>query len=142
MTDGNGGAGLLVAAPYPGTAAYDNTFIGNHVAENGAGGFQLHSHTPQQDDSGNELIGNYFGTNNLVGDPDSGDQDTTAIILFSAAVPITNTLILGNVINGDTDGIWQTSNVTATGLRLNVFANVGTKVFTQPEEMAETESAP
>jgi hypothetical protein len=130
VSEGNGGAGLLDAAPYLGTGAYDNTFVRNYVAGNGEGGFQLHGHAPQQDVSGNRVIGNYFATNNLAGDPDSGDMSTTAIILFSAAVPITNTLVAGNVINGDTDGIWKTSNVTATGLRRNEFPNVGTDVFT------------
>jgi len=131
VSERNGGAGLLDATPYPGTGAYDNTFIGNDVAGNGEGGFQLHSHAPQQDVNGNRVIGNYFATNNLAGDPDSGDMSTTAIILFSAVVPVTDTLVAGNVINGDADGIWQTPNVTATGLRFNAFLNVGTDVFTQ-----------
>jgi parallel beta-helix repeat protein len=127
----NGGAGLLDATPYPGTGAYDNTFMWNRVAGNGEGGFQLHSHAPQQDVNGNRVVGNSFGTNNIAGDPDSGDRSTTAIILFSAVVPVTNTVVVGNVINGDTDGIWKTANVTARGLELNVFLNVGTDVFTQ-----------
>lgn len=127
----NGGAGLLDATPYPGTAAYDNTFIGNFVAGNGEGGFQLHSHAPLQDDNGNRVIGNYFGTNNTAGDSDSGDMATTGIILFSAVVPITDTVVLGNVIANNTDGIWQTANVEATGLRRNAFFNDGTNVFTQ-----------
>jgi len=131
VSDGNGGAGLLDATPYPGTGAYDNTFGWNHVADNGEGGFQLHSHAPQQDVNGNRVIGNHFATNNLAGDPDSGDQSTTAIILFSAVVPVTNTVVVGNVIRGDTDGIWKTANVTARDLELNVFLNVGTDVFTQ-----------
>jgi len=131
VSERNGGAGLLDATPYPGTGAYDNTFIGNYVAGNGEGGFQLHSHAPQQDVNGNRVLGNYFGANNLAGDPDSGDMSSTAIILFSAVVPVTDTRVAGNVINGDTDGIWQTPNVTATGLAFNAFLNVGTDVFTQ-----------
>jgi hypothetical protein len=131
VSERNGGAGLLDATPYPGTGAYDNTFRWNYVADNGEGGFQLHSHAPQQDVNGNHVIGNYFATNNLAGDTDSGDLSTTGIILFSAVVPVTHTLVVGNVINGDTDGIWKTANVTARGLELNVFLNVGTDVFTQ-----------
>jgi len=131
VAEGNGGAGLLDATPYPGTGAYDNTFTRNYVADNGEGGFQLHSHAPQQDVSGNHVIGNYFATNNTAGDTDSGDLSSTGIILYSAVVPVTGTLVLGNVINGDTFGVWKTSNVTATGLRFNLFLNVDADVFTQ-----------
>jgi hypothetical protein len=131
VSTGNGGAGLLDATPYPGTGAYDNTFIRNFVTGNGEGGFQLHSHAPQQDDSGNRVIGNYFGTNNTAGDPDSGDLATTGIILFSAVVPITDTVVVGNVIANNTYGIWQTANVQATGLARNAFFNNTTNVFTQ-----------
>jgi Periplasmic copper-binding protein (NosD) len=127
----NGGAGLLDATPYPGTGAYDNTFIGNFVKGNGEGGFQLHSHAPFQDDSGNRVIGNYFGTNNTAGDTDSGDLATTGIILFSAVVPITDTVLVGNVIANNTYGIWQTANVQAIGLANNAFFNNTTNVFTQ-----------
>jgi Right handed beta helix region len=128
---GNGGAGLLDATPYPGTGAYDNTFIGNDVRDNGEGGFQLHSHAPQQDVNGNRVIANRFGRNNTAGDTDSGDMATTAIILFSAVVPVTDTLVAGNRISDNTYGVWKTANVQAAGLTTNRFFNVGTDVFTQ-----------
>ena len=127
----NGGAGLLDATPYPGTGAYDNTFLQNFVTGNGEGGFQLHSHAPLQDDNGNRVIANYFGTNNTVGDTDSGDLARTGIILFSAVIPINDTLVVGNVIANNTYGIWKTANVQARGLGHNVFVNDGTNVFTQ-----------
>ncbi len=54
--------------------------------------------------------------------------------LFSAVVPITDTVVVGNLIANNTFGIWQTSNVQATGLTRNAFvnnqANVG--VFPPP----------
>ena len=128
----NGGAGLLDATPYPGTGAYDNTFIRNVVADNGEGGFQLHSHAPQQDVNGNRVIGNFFGMNNTAGDTDSGDLSTTAIILFSAVVPVTDTRVVGNVIANNTYGIWRTANVDTAGIERNLFFNVGTHLFTQP----------
>ena len=128
----NGGAGLLDATPYPGTGAYDNTFVHNFVADNGEGGFQLHSHAPQQDVNGNRVIGNFFGTNNTAGDTDSGDLSTTAIILFSAVVPVTDTRVVGNVIANNTYGIWRTANVDTAGIKTNLFLNVGTNLFTQP----------
>jgi parallel beta-helix repeat protein len=128
----NGGAGLLDATPYPGTGAYDNTFVQNVVSDNGEGGFQLHSHAPFQDVNGIRVIANYFGTNNVVGDSDSGDMATTAIILFSAVVPVDDTRVAGNVIAHNAIGIWKTSNVQATGLGSNAFFNVGTAVVTMP----------
>jgi hypothetical protein len=127
----NGGAGLLDATPYPGTAAYDNTFAHNFVVDNGEGGFQLHSHAPLQDVNGNHVVANNFGENNTAGDTDSGDLQTTGVIHFSAVVPITDTLVAGNIIKDNTFGVWKTANVQAAGLRSNRFFNVGTDVFTQ-----------
>jgi hypothetical protein len=132
VAERNGGAGLLDATPYPGTGAYDNTFAHNFVADNGEGGFQLHSHAPQQDVNGNRVSGNYFGTNNTDGDADSGDLSTTAIILFSAAVPVIDTRVVDNLIADNTYGIWRTANVDKAGLNQNRFLNVGTNLFTQP----------
>lgn len=127
----NGGAGLLDATPYPGTGAYDNTFVRNVVKGNGEGGFQLHSHAPMQDVDGNRVIANIFGTNNTAGDTDSGDLSTTAIILFSAVIPVNDTDVVGNVIANNTFGIWRTANVAANGIRGNLFFNNGTNIFTQ-----------
>ncbi len=128
----NGGAGLLDATPYPGTGAYDNTFVQNVVSGNGEGGFQLHSHAPFQDVNGIQVIANHFGTNNLVGDSDSGDMAKTAIILFSAVVPVEGARVAGNVIEHNTIGIWRTSNVQAEGLGSNAFFKVKTPVVTVP----------
>jgi len=128
----NGGAGLLDATPYPGTGAYDNTFVRNFVTGNGEGGFQLHSHAPGQDVDGNRVIGNFFGTNNTAGDTDSGDLKTTAIILFSAVIPVNGTDVVGNVIANNAYGIWRTTNVAADGIRGNLFLNNGTDVFSTP----------
>jgi hypothetical protein len=127
----NGGAGLLDATPYPGTGAYDNTFVRNVVSGNGEGGFQLHSHAPLQDVNGNKVLFNYFGTNNTAGDTDSGDLQTTGVILFSAVVPVTGTLVFGNVIAHNTYGIWKTANVQDNGFNRNRFFGNGTNVFTQ-----------
>jgi hypothetical protein len=126
----NGGAGLLDATPYPGTGAYDNTFVRNVVAGNGEGGFQLHSHAPMQDVNGNKVLFNYFGTNNTAGDTDSGDLSTTGVILFSAVVPVSDTLVFGNVIAHNTYGIWRTTTVQDNGLTRNRFFDNGTNVFT------------
>jgi hypothetical protein len=131
VSKNNGGAGLLDATPYPGTGAYHNTFVHNSVADNGEGGFQMHSHAPQQDVNGNQVIANFFGKNNTAGDTDSGDLSTTAIILFSAVVPVTGTRVADNTISNNANGIWRTANVGTFGIKGNLFFNVGTDVFTQ-----------
>jgi hypothetical protein len=126
----NGGAGLLDATPYPGTGAYGNTFVRNVVSGNGEGGFQLHSHAPLQDVDGNRVVDNVFGTNNTAGDADSGDMATTAIILFSAVVPVNDTLVTHNSIVHNDIGIWKTANVRASGLTRNRFSDVATNIVT------------
>jgi len=112
--NGNGGAGLLDAAPYPGAAAYDNVFAGNRVSGNGNAGFTLHAHAPLQDVAGVVVLGNRFGPNNLLGDPDTGVTAPTGIMLLSVAVP-TSIVIAGNSVSDDTNGIAANTNITVIG---------------------------
>lgn len=121
VSTGNGGAGLLDAAPSPGTASYDNLFADNTASGNGNGGFVLHSHAPMQDVSGIVVDGNRFGQNNLAGDPDTGVKPTTGVMLLSVAVP-TSIVVTGNTISGDVNGVALNSEITVAGH--NHFANV------------------
>ena len=121
VANGNGGAGLLDAAPYPGAGSYDNVFTGNSASGNGNAGFTLHSHAPLQDVSGIVVVGNQFGQNNLAGDPDTGVSTTTGIMLLSVAVP-TSIVVAGNTVSHDANGIAYNSNVTVAGH--NRFAKV------------------
>jgi len=127
VSNGNGGAGLLDATPYPGTGSYDNLFAGNRVRGNGNGGFTLHSHAPLQDVSGIVVVGNQFGQNNLAGDPDTGVTTTTGVMLLSVAVP-TSIVVAGNTIAHNTNGIAYNSEITVTGH--NFFANVTNPSYT------------
>ena len=111
---GNGGSGLLDATPYPGTGSYDNVFADNFASDNGNGGFTLHSHAPQQDVSGIQVIGNIFGPNNLAGDPDTGVTASTGVMLLSVAVPV-SVDVSGNTVFSDVNGIAYNSNVTLEG---------------------------
>jgi hypothetical protein len=91
------GAGVLFANASAGTASYDNLVQGNYIAGNGLSGVTMHAHTlmPGQfeDLSGNRVIGNTIGKNNLDGDaldcpPGSttcSPQDlvTTGVLVFS-----------------------------------------------------------
>jgi hypothetical protein len=114
-----GGAGILVAAPFPGTGAYDNVIKNNFVEGNGLAGITIHSHAPDQDVNGNQIIGNTVGTNALDGNPADGgpgDSDFGALgtigILLGSVTPVTGTVIAGNIIKSNQTGIWTTSNVS------------------------------
>ena len=126
VSNRNGAAGLLDAAPYPGAASYDNTFVGNSASGNGNAGFVLHSHAPLQDVSGIVVAGNRFGQNNLAGDPDTGVTTTTAVMLLSVAVP-TKIVVAGNTIFHNVNGVAFNSDITHIGR--NRFANVTNRYF-------------
>lgn len=126
ISTGNGAAGLLDAAPYPGAASYDNLFAGNSASGNGNAGFVLHSHAPLQDVSGIVVVGNRFGPNNLAGDPDTGVMTTTGVMLLSIAVP-TSIVVAGNTISNNVNGIAFNSNITVVGH--NRFVNVTNPSF-------------
>jgi hypothetical protein len=122
----NGAAGLLDATPYPGTGSYDNVFADNIANNNGNSGFVLHSHAPLQDVSGIVVTGNRFGTNNGLGDPDTGVTANTGVMLLSVAVPV-SIKVNGNNISNNVDGIAFNSNVTVSGR--NRFTNVTNRYF-------------
>lgn len=116
VSEGNGielpGAGILVAAAYPGSAAYDNVITSNVVSDNGLPGIALHSHTVRQDLNGNAIRDNVIGRNAIggqtggPGDGDGGVHHTVGILIWSAATEITNVQVAGNRISDDYFGIW------------------------------------
>ena len=126
VASGNGAAGLLDATPYPGAGSYDNLFADNVASGNGNGGFVLHSHAPLQDVSGIVVTKNRFGQNNLAGDPDTGVNTTTGVMLLSVAVPV-SIVVSGNRIFNNVNGVAFNSNVTVVGH--NRFANVTNRYF-------------
>lgn len=131
---GGSGGGVGIFGSFPGTAAYDNLVEGNVLEGNGLAGVVMHAHHPGGEDiNGNQIIGNTFGTNNVMGDPFDGgvsDFQSTAIAIYS--VPNTTLTITGNTIRSNTVGIFLTDPVTALGLDDNRFENVGTPVVIQP----------
>jgi hypothetical protein len=126
VSNGNGAAGLLDAAPYPGAASYDNLFADNSASGNGNAGFVLHSHAPLQDVSGIVVVGNRFGPNNLAGDPDTGVTSSTGVMLLSVAVP-TKIVVAGNKIFNNVNGVAFNSLITHVGH--NSFANGANHYF-------------
>ncbi len=138
------GAGVLFANAGPGTASYDNLVEGNYIAGNQLSGVTMHAHTLPapglfEDLSGNRIIGNIIGRNNVgspavPGDPLDGPpaQDflTTGILVFSGSVPV-HVTISNNVIFDDHYGIWLGVNDNVTASRHgNSFHDVTKRVFT------------
>jgi len=144
---GGGGSGILMAAPFPGTAAYDNTIEGNTVSGNGQAGITVHSHAPAQDVNGNQILNNTVGQNAVgetspgsgvftsgstsAGDVDAGDPATTGILVYSAVGHVTGTAIQGNSISNNYYGIW-TQNVDTSGTSSNTFTNVNVPTYAVP----------
>jgi nitrous oxidase accessory protein NosD len=126
---GNGGAGVLIATPAPGMAVTGNLVTRNVILNNGEGGIQLHAHAPSQSIDDNTITNNIIGTNNTAGDTDSGDLQTTGVIVFSAVVPVHGLVIQHNAIFNNATGIWLSTGVDTTGITGNVFANVAMHVF-------------
>jgi hypothetical protein len=136
------GAGVLFANAQAGTASYDNLVQGNYIAGNGLSGVTMHAHTIKpgqfEDLSGNKVIGNVIGRNNLDGDtldcpPGSttcSPQDlvTTGILVFSGGAPVTTTIAFNHISNNKV-GIWLSKPVTASGLFTNSFSNVTTPIL-------------
>jgi len=125
-----GGAGILIAAPFPGTASYDNVVKDNSVEGNGLAGITIHSHAPGQDVNGNQIIGNIVGKNALNGnsaDGGPGDSDFNALgtigILVGSVTPVTGTVIAGNQISDNSTGVWTTNNVSGDFSRNLFFAD-------------------
>jgi len=119
VSEGNGGAGVGMFAPFPGTASYDNWVIDNTLRNNGEAGVGIHAHAPDQNVSGNVIRGNMISGNGI--DPDSGSGHPTGIALFSAVVPVTVT-VSDNHIANEYWGIFRSGSLTISGLSTNHYA--------------------
>lgn len=131
--NGNGtqglGGGILAAAGGPGAAVYDNTVQNNTANGNGLGGFTLHSHAPGQYFSDNRIVDNTFLNDGIAGNPGgkpgdagAGITQTVGIIVYSAATPLTGTVITGNNLGSEYYGIW-TANVPQINQSTNTFGS-------------------
>jgi nitrous oxidase accessory protein NosD len=121
-TKGNG-AGILMAAPGPGTATYNNIVTGNTAQGDGQAGITVHSHAPGQYVDGNVIVGNTLSDDGLSGDPDFGVTHTVGILAASAVSKLSGTVIAGNRISDVYYGIW-TKNVPTISPSSNTFTNV------------------
>jgi hypothetical protein len=120
---GNGGAGVGMFTPFPGTASYDNVVSYNVLRNNGEAGVGIHAHAPGQNVSGNRIVGNWVSGNGI--DPDSGSGHPTGIALFSAVVP-TTVYVAGNHVSNEYWGIFMAGPITANGLGSNHYTGTVT----------------
>jgi parallel beta-helix repeat protein len=122
---GNGGPGILLAAPKSGGMLKNNVFSGNRASGNGGAGFALRVHVGNAQVTGDSVNGNDFGANRSSGN--YGDTRNTAIYLGSAS-PLSVT-VRNNRIHDDYYGFFVAGPVTV--LRSgNVFTDV-TNAFHQ-----------
>jgi hypothetical protein len=138
---GNGiteeGAGVLFANASAGTGAYDNLVSHNYIAGNEMAGVTMHAHVlppgKYEDLSGNRIVGNTIGPNNLGGDPDAFEcafqcrahplRQTTGILVFGA-VPLDVTIAHNRILRNEF-GIWLgKGRMVTASLRHNRFHNV------------------
>ncbi len=126
------GAGVLFANATAGTASYNNLVEHNYIEGNGLAGVTMHAHTLAagkfEDLSGNTIIDNVIGKNNITGDtldsPHSPkDPLTTGVLVFSGGTRVSVT-VAHNSISNNHFGTWLSKPVTAHGVRTNSFHNV------------------
>ena len=110
-TTGEGG-GILLAGP----ASYNNTISDNEIAGNGLAGVTIHEHGVDAL-NGDVISGNWFGTNDITGDPGTPDQVTTAVFVErdSPKFPTVDITVKNNTIAWDVIGIYDITG--ARGLR-------------------------
>ncbi|HEX3930459.1 MAG TPA: hypothetical protein VHW64_07125 [Nocardioides sp.] len=126
--DASAGSGVILASPIPGGVVKDNVIVANEFHGNGHGGVVVHSHVPHVDGvpdsdfSGNKVVRNLIGTNNVR--TDESDLETTGIYLGSAT-PM-QIAIHGNLIHDNTYGIFTAGDVTVRHWR-NHFVRVTTR---------------
>ncbi len=126
VSEGNGGAGVGMFAPFPGTASYDNYVIDNTLRNNGEAGVAIHSHAPGQNVNGNVIVGNRISGNGV--DPDFVDMTThIGIMLGSVADPVAVT-VAWNLISHEDVGIYRAGMIDAYGLGSNRFSSVATHI--------------
>ncbi len=139
---GGSGSGIGMFAPSAGAASYDNTVIKNYIVGNGQSGVTIHAHyTGGEYVSGNRILENDLGTNNVGGDGLDGpstdpDFSTTGILVFSAVH--VDIVIAANHIWGNTIGIWLSADVDAHGLGSNSIHGATTPVYTSLKPVAFT----
>ena len=114
------GSGLIIAGGGGKGGVYRNVVEYNEFRQNGHGGIAIHVHSKGMDFSGNRLIGNVIGTNNLR--TDAGDLKHTGIYIGSASK--LSVVVLRNVITHNFYGVFTAGPVRLPGASTNVYSDV------------------
>ncbi len=119
-TTGEGG-GILLA----GAASYNNTITDNEIAGNGLAGVTIHEHGVDAL-SGDIISGNWFGTNDITGDPGTPDQVTTGVFVErdSPKFPTVDITVKNNTIAWDVIGIYDITGAGGLTQSGNKFLHV------------------
>jgi len=114
------GSGIIIAGGGAKGGVYGNLVEYNEFSLNGHGGIAIHVHSTGMNFSGNRLIGNTIGTNNLR--TDAGDLKHTGIYIGSASK--LHVVVRHNSISRDYYGIFTAGPVHLRGGSSNVFSHV------------------
>lgn len=126
-SNGNGAAGIGVFAGPPGAAAWGNVVNNNTAMHNGFAGIMVHSHTPAQYVDGNVIANNTLAFNNI-DDDNPFDDAPTAISIFSAVIPIPQTVVSANSISNEHYGINAVNVIKLSGVPSNKMTGVAVPV--------------
>ena len=123
-TTGEGG-GILLA----GAASYNNTITDNEIAGNGLAGVTVHEHGVDAL-SGDVISGNWFGTNDITGDPGTPDQVTTGVFIErdTPKLPTVYVTVRNNTIAWDVIGIYDITGARGLTQGGNKFLHVNERV--------------
>ena len=115
------GGGILLA----GAASYDNTITDNEITGNGLAGVTIHEHGVNAL-SGDVISGNWFGTNDITGDPGTPDQVTTGVFVErdSPKFPTVDITVTNNTIVWDVIGIYDITGARGLTQGGNKFLHV------------------
>ncbi|MGA2805804.1 MAG: right-handed parallel beta-helix repeat-containing protein [Acidimicrobiales bacterium] len=115
------GGGVLLAGP----ASYNNTITDNEITGNGLAGVTIHEHGVDAL-SGDVISGNWFGTNDITGDPGTPDQVTTGVFVErdSPKFPTVYITVKNNTIAWDVIGIYDITGARGLTQSGNKFLHV------------------
>jgi hypothetical protein len=119
LSEGNGGAGVGMFAPFPGAASYDNVVTGNTLRNNGEAGVAIHAHAPGQNLNGNVISNNQISGNGV--DPDFVDVSTHIGIALGSAVDPVSVVVAANRISHEDVGLYRVGPINVHGLASNSF---------------------
>ncbi len=128
LSQGNGGAGVGMFAPFPGTASYANTVAGNTLIGNGEAGVAIHAHTTGTNVARNVIVGNTISGNGV--DPDTGSGHPTGIAMLS--VDPTLEILLFNHVSNEYWGLFVNGPLKIATPSLNVFDGSVSHPFGSP----------